>query len=389
MRPFNALFVLVGTLLTACGYGASFLFSMHFRTLGGNDLDTGEALAGAMVGTFIGVPLVGWFARRVGAARMTALSALCVGLGVAGFAFIERLSPFNLVPGFLMGFGWGAFYLAAPMSLAERTSDADRGRWFLRLGTFQMSGMSGGPALAALTIRYWHWTVGGVLYAIGGLCVIAALMLEIFGRVTPRTHAAPVRERWLRDSSAIFRTRAAYPIVMIALGACVFSGLMTFQMSMMQGTRAQAGTFFSVYTVTVVVTRWLLGQFVIKVRREVATKVLLVLMVLGIAAMYAMPYGAMFHSAAAVLLGIGYGLVYPVIEAQAVNDSDAMHRHAALTWFVTSYFIGVFGFPALGGWVLVHMGKDMLLALIGLCGLTALMLAIVRDRHGVDALSKA
>ena len=169
----------------------------------------------------------------------------------------------------------------------------------------------------------------------------------------------------------------------------MFSGLMTFQMSMMQGTRAQAGTFFSVYTVTVVVTRWLLGQFVIKVRREVATKVLLVLMVLGIAAMYAMPYGAMFHSAAAVLLGIGYGLVYPVIEAQAVNDSDAMHRHAALTWFVTSYFIGVFGFPALGGWVLVHMGKDMLLALIGLCGLTALMLAIVRDRHGVDALSKA
>ena len=55
MRPFNALFVRVGTLLTACGYGASFLFSMHFRTLGGNDLDTGEALAGAMVGTFVGV----------------------------------------------------------------------------------------------------------------------------------------------------------------------------------------------------------------------------------------------------------------------------------------------------------------------------------------------
>ena len=176
---------------------------------------------------------------------------------------------------------------------------------------------------------------------------------------------------------------------MIALGACVFSGLMTFQMSMVQGTRAQASTFFSVYTVTVVATRWLLGQFVIKVRREVATKVLLVLMLLGIAAMFAVPYHVLFHSAGAVLLGTGYGLVYPIIEAQAVNDSDAMHRHAALTWFVTSYFIGVFGFPALGGWLLVHMGKGMLLALIGLCGLTALMLAVVRDRPGVDVPSKA
>ncbi len=389
MRPFSALFVLVGTLLTACGYGASFLFSMHFRTLGGNDLDTGEALAGAMVGTFIGVPLVGWFAQRVGAARMTALSALCVGMGVAGFAFIERVSPFNVVPGFLMGFGWGAFYLAAPMSLAERTSDADRGRWFLRFGTFQMTGMSGGPALAAFTIRYWHCTVGSVLYTIGGLCVIAALMLEIFGWVTPRTHASPVQERWLRDIRAIFRTRAVYPIVMIALGACVFSGLMTFQMSMVQGTRAQASTFFSVYTVTVVATRWLLGQFVIKVRREVATKVLLVLMVLGIAAMFAVPYHVLFHSAGAVLLGTGYGLVYPIIQTQAVNDSDAMYRHATLTWFVTSYFIGVFGFPVLGGWVLVHMGKGTLLTLIALCGLTALLLAIVRDRRGIDAPSNA
>jgi MFS family permease len=389
MRHSSALFVLVGALLTACGYGATFLFSMHFRTLGGNDLDTGEALAGAMVGTFIGVPLVGWFAQRVGAARMAAFSAICVGLGVTGFAFIERVGPFNVVPGFLMGLGWGAFYLAAPMSLAERTSDVERGRWFLRLGTFQMTGMSGGPALAAFTMHYWHWAVNSVLYLIGGLCVIAALMLEVFGRITPRTHASPVQRQWLHDVGAIFRTRAVYAILMIALGACVFSGLMTFQMSMVQGTRAQASTFFSVYTITVVVTRWLLGQFVVKARREVATKVLLVIMVLGVAAVFAIPYHVMFQPAGAILLGAGYGLVYPVIETQAVNDSAGTYRHATLTWFVASYFIGVFGFPALGSWVLVHMGKGTLLMLIGLCGLMALLLAVVRDRRGVDALSNA
>ena len=108
---------------------------MHFRLLGGNDLDTGEALAGAMLGTFSGISLVGWFAQRVGAARMTALSALFIAVSLAGFGFIEQASPLNVLPGFLMGFGWGAFYLAAPMSLAERTTDVDRGRWFLRLGT--------------------------------------------------------------------------------------------------------------------------------------------------------------------------------------------------------------------------------------------------------------
>ncbi|SPB14645.1 MFS transporter [Caballeronia novacaledonica] len=389
MRPFSAVLVLIGTLLTACGYGATFLLSMHFRLIGGSDLDTGEALAGAMLGTFSGVSLVGWFAQRIGAARMTALSGLFIAVGLAGFGFIERVSALNLLPGFLMGFGWGAFYLAAPMSLAERTTDAERGRWFLRLGTFQMTGMTGGPGLAALAIRYWHWPVSSVLYLIGGLCIIGALMLESFGRIAPRTHATPIGTQKLRDMHAIFRTRAIYPIVMIALGACVFSGLMTFQMSIMQGTGAHASTFFSVYAVTVAATRWLLGQFVIRARRDLATKVLLTLMVLGVLATFAAPYHVMFHSASAVLLGTGFGLVYPVIETQVVADSGATHRHAALTWFVASYFLGVFGFPALGGWVLVHMGAGVLMALITLCGLMALMLAIVRDRRGVDALSNA
>jgi predicted MFS family arabinose efflux permease len=174
---------------------------------------------------------------------------------------------------------------------------------------------------------------------------------------------------------------------MVALGACVFSGLMTFQMSLVQGTHAQATTFFSLYAITVVTVRWAFSRLVINLRRETATKVLLVMMVLGIAAMFAVPYHVSAHPAAAVLLGTGYGLAYPVIQTQAVNDSAAMHRRAALIWFVAAYFVGVFGFPSVGGWVLVHAGKDALLTLIALCGLAALTLAFLSDRGRVEALS--
>jgi MFS family permease len=360
---------------------------MHFKSIGGNDSDTGLALAGAMVGTFIGVPLVGWFAHRIGAARMSALAALCVGTGVAGFALIERVNLLNVIPAFLVGFGWGAFYLAAPMALAERTNDADRGLWFLRFGTFQMAGMGGCPALAGFAIHSLHWSLSSVLYTVGSLCAIASLMLETFGRLSPHSPMQPVQERWLRHIGAIALTRAVYPIVTIALGACVFSGLMTFQMSLVQGTYAQASTFFSLYAVTVVTTRWLFSRLVVNVRRETAAKLLLVMMVFGIAAMFAVPYHLLFHSAAAVLLGTGYGLAYPIIETQAVNDSDAVHRRAALTCFVAAYFIGAFGFPSVGGWVLVHIGKGAFLTLIAVCGLAALMLAIVGDRRRIEALS--
>lgn len=85
VRPFSALVMLVGVLLASAGYGATFLFSMHVRAIGGNDINTGVALAGAALGTFVGVSLTGWVAQHVGAARMAALAALCVGAGVVTY----------------------------------------------------------------------------------------------------------------------------------------------------------------------------------------------------------------------------------------------------------------------------------------------------------------
>lgn len=121
-----------------------------------------------------------------------------------------------------------------------------------------------------------------------------------------------MQEGRLREIGAISRTRAAYPIIIISLCACLF-GPVTFQLSFVQGTHARAGTFFSLHASTVVAGRWLLTRVVTRVHREVETELLPGITVLGIAAIFAVPYYAWFHSASAVLLGTGYGLVYPTI----------------------------------------------------------------------------
>ncbi|WP_325095195.1 MFS transporter [Burkholderia contaminans] len=385
MSPRVASFVLLGALLTACGYGATFLLSMHFHLAGGSDIDTGASLAEAMIGALIGLPLVAWCSHRIGAARATALAALIVGAGVVGFALIGRTGSLRVVPGLLVGIGWGGFCLAAPIMLAERTAEIERERWLMRFGSFQMAGVGGGPAVAALAIRNWHWTTGAVFFTVGGLCVTAAAMLECFGHLSPASHAVarPVRDSWVREMGAIARTHAIYPIAIIALGSSVFSGLMTFQMSIAQGSGVTAGAFFGLYSATVVVIRWLLGAVVIRIRACATTQILLGFMFLSVAVTFAVPHSALLHSASAVLLGTGYGLVYPIVQAQAVNSADARHRHTVLTWFVASYFVGVFGFPALGSLVLVSMGKTMLLILIAACGLAALLLSIVEHRKRV------
>jgi len=380
MRPFSAFFVLIGTLLAASGYGATFFLSMHFRSMGGNDLDTGLALAEATVGTLVGVPLVGWFAQRIGAARTTALAALCIGLGVAGFALIDRMSGLSVFPGFLVGFGWGAFCLAAPMALAERTSDTDRGFWFMRFGTIQMAGIGGCPAAAAFAIRSWHWPLTSVLYLVGGLCALAALMLEVFGRISPHSSASPVQERWLRQIGAISRTRAAYPIVMISLR------LRFLRLDDVPDVFRARHACTGGYLFQPVCSDRRGRPLAADARRDPATS-------------RSRDEAAARHHGARHRSDVRGAVLHrvPCRERRVARDrlrsrlsdhsgagGQRLRRDAPagrVDVVRRRVLVGTFGFPAIGGWVLVHLGKIALIALIAICGLAALMLAIMRDKH--------
>lgn len=90
MRSTSLPFILLGTMFTAGGYGGTLLISAWFRAQGGSDIDTGKALSLALVGTLLGVPLVGWCAGKIDAARLAAVAALrpviMVGLGGAVFS---------------------------------------------------------------------------------------------------------------------------------------------------------------------------------------------------------------------------------------------------------------------------------------------------------------
>ncbi|MNV09566.1 hypothetical protein D3C71_1000640 [compost metagenome] len=64
---------------------------------------------------------------------------------------------------------------------------------------------------------------------------------------------------------------------------------------------------------------------------------------------------------AAVMLGIGYGLTYSVINGLAANEAPNGTTAQSLLLFSLSYFIGVFGFPLLAGKIIVEQGMPTLL----------------------------
>ncbi|MDT3379470.1 MFS transporter [Labrys neptuniae] len=378
MRPSSAPFLFAGTMLAAAGYGATFLLASYYRAHGGGDIETGLTLGAAMVGTFTGVPLVGWLSGRFDAARMCVAACCAVAAGFLLLAASAAQSGFTpgLASGFLIGLGWGMFYIAAPMALSERITDADRAFWFMRFAAFQMAGIGGGPVLLNLSIHQAGLSIEAAFLLVGLACLAASALLWIFGTLAPGEPRIVALRPWLRDIAVIGRGASIRPIIMVALGACVFSGLMTFQSTLVRDTAANEATFFAVYAVTVVAARLLLARTLAGLPQVALATGLLAAMVLGVLAMLGVTLHPAFQILAAILTGIGYGLVYPVIQTWAVNDTPRELRHAALTWFVLSYFIGVFGFPVIGGWMLVNFGKStFLVVLLGLA-LAELLIAV-------------
>lgn len=380
MRTWHSGLLFLGTLLTALGYGATFLFTEHFRTIGGSEVTTGLALAGAMVGTFLGVPLVGWLAERMGAARMAAFGSLLLAAGYQVLAGLAAVSLWTVIAGWLIGLGWGIFYLAAPLSLSARVTDADRAFWFTRFGAFQMAGIGLSPIAATALIQQLHFSTSGALSAVACACLMASILLASFESASKiaRTASSLVNQNWLLALPSLWVTRVRYPILMVGLGACVFTGLMTFQTSLVRGTNLQASTYFAVYAMTVVFARLTLAPYLTRVQADRLAVGLLVLMTLGVLVANFMVHGVAVQIGSAILLGLGYGMVYSVIQTQVINDAPPELRQAALTWFVMAYFVGIFGFPMLGGWVIVHMGTTWWLALVLLMALAELLLALVR-----------
>lgn len=387
MPKSSAQFLFLGTMLAAAGYGATFLLSAYFRANGGSDLDTGTTLGAAMIGTFVGVPLVGWFSGRFDAARMSAIAACAVGCGFLLLAASAGGTlAMSLTSGFLIGLGWGMFYVGAPMSLSERVTDRDRGFWFTRFGAFQMAGIGGGPLVLNLAVDQAGLSIAATFQLVGIACLVAGLSLWMFSTMAPGARRSSSLRSWVRPISVIARSPSVRPILMVGFGACAFSGLLTFQSSLVAGTSAKASTFFAVYAITVVAARLLFARILASLPQKRLAEGLLVSMTLGVVAMFGVGIHPAFQILSAVLTGIGYGLVYTVIQTWAVNDTDAKYRHAALTWFVLSYFIGIFGFPVIGGWLLVNLGRNAFLGALLAAALSELAILYSGSEKASDGV---
>ncbi|MGC5700425.1 MFS transporter [Pseudomonas sp. NFXW11] len=360
--PLFGLFCL-GSYLLSLSYGSTFLLSLLIGSRGGNEHDAGSVISAAMLSTFVAVLASGHLADWLGAARAVALFGCLLALASLGFALTPGFGPGLMLFGLTLGLGWGVFYTLGPIIVAMLVEPAQRARYFALLSGSMMTGIGSGPLLGRLASA-----LGYPLTSAFFIAALASLLgVAIFWRLSIRLRqgsnhlgASAARITW-SGTRQVLGSKALLPILMVGLGGCVFGGLSSFQTSYGPSRGVDYSLFFLGFMSAAIASRMLLAGMVVKRDPYRASCLLSGLMLVSILLFLFVVDSSASYLLAAVLLGVGYGLTYSVINGLAANEAPPGSTSQSLLLFSLSYFVGVFGFPWLAGRLIVASGIQALL----------------------------
>ncbi|MBE1284397.1 MAG: MFS transporter [Rhodobacteraceae bacterium] len=380
-------FLLLATFLQAGAYGLTFLLPRLFAGFGADEKTVGAMLLIATLATLIAVYLSGHLSDRLGRVQTLSGACLSIAAALALFAMADGVGVALVAASLCLGAGWGLTYALIPVVVTTIVEPEDRVRFFALHSVVVMAGFGLSPVMASV-MEDAGYQIRDAFLLTAGLCIIAALIfLALIPRLSSFGAGSSTKSQLsLQAIGQILRSPARLPVVMVCIGASVFAGMSNFQTVMADERGLDYAGYFLTYTLTVVLFRLVLARFkggrvpylTIAALQYVMCGSLLLFLVSGDSpALYLL---------VAVLFGIGYGVSYPILAAMGANDAAPELLPQTLQFFALTYFIGIFGFPLIAGWVIVELGSS---ALLTLCAILAGVEATLALKRGMMQRSNA
>ena len=353
--------------LQSGAYGLTFILPQLFDSFGANEKTVGTMLLLTAVATLITVYYSGHLSDIFGRVRVLGAACLSIALALFLYGSANGVDLRLMIASILLGCGWGLTYSLAPVVMTRLVCSEKRVRYFALLSVFIMAGFGLSPVLSSF-VQKIGFTVNDAFYMTAALCIISAVIFFVL--VAP-VHAHSLNagtettsRLTLRTALQILHSRALLPIIMVCLGASVFAGMNNFQTVFAKNRGLNYADYFLAYTITVMGFRVLLARSKGGKSPYLSIAFLQYVMCGSILLFLYMGNSAVLYIAVAILFGIGYGVSYPILAAMASNDADTALIPQTLQLFALAYFIGIFGFPLIAGWLIVEFGTGALLWLI-------------------------
>ncbi|MEH6443936.1 MAG: MFS transporter [Oceanospirillaceae bacterium] len=356
-----SLFCLGGYFL-AIAYGVTFLIPMLVEQSGGDAAVAGLVISSATISTVLFVVLCGHLTDYLGANLAVVLSSVLLAIASFGFAFSGGSITLMMLFGFILGIGWGVFYTLGPIILSSIIEPSKRVQYFALLSGCMMTGIGTGPLLGRMT-SVLGASLEQAFIGAGVASLLGAALFMYIRHVLERSFNFEASSSRISATSVleVVKSPARYALLMVGLGACIFSGLSSFQSSYAQSLGHDYSLFFIGFVVAVISCRLFVSGFIVKRDPLISLLILTALVSISLLMFLFLAENVYWYVLASVVLGIGYGLTYSVINGLAANQAPTRFISQSLLLFSLSYFVGVFGFPLIAGQLIVSAGMQAML----------------------------
>lgn len=382
-RTLTFILFFVATFLQAGAYGLTFMLPRLFDSFAAGEKTVGAMLLVTAVTTVVTVYFSGHLSDIFG--RLCTLGIACLAISASLYLYgaADAVGMSLVLASVFLGFGWGLTYSLGPIVLTRLVGPSERVQFFALLSIFVMAGFGLSPVLASV-LETGGFLVRDAFYLTSGFCVVSAALFFVLIRPV-KAHALnagpEVSSRiTLTSTTNVLKSRALIPVVMVCLGASVFAGMNNFQTVFADDRGLNYASFFLVYTVTVIAFRLVLVKFKGGKNPYLMIAILQYLMCASVVLFIFSAGSFVLYVLVAILFGLGYGASYPILVAMAANDADEQLGPQTLQLFALTYFIGIFGFPLIAGWLIVEMGTTPLLVLVAVLAAVEATMALRRAR---------
>ncbi|OAN75266.1 MFS transporter [Sulfitobacter sp. EhC04] len=380
-------------LFQAGAYGLTFMLPRLFDSFGANEKVVGTMLLLTTAATVITVYFSGHLSDLLGRLRTLGMACIAISASLFLYGTVPGVGAGLVAASLLLGFGWGLTYSLGPIVMSRLVRADERVRYFTLLSVFVMAGFGFAPVIVS-AMEDAGFAIRDAFLLNGTLCLVSAALFFALDRpikaqaVNARPEA-PSRIT-LAAVAGVLRSPARLPVFMVFLGASIFAGLNNFQTVFADARGVDYAWFFLSYTLTSVIFRLVMARFTGGPNPYMTIALLQCLMCAGLALFVVSGDSLPLYILVAVLFGLGYGVSYPVLVAMAADDADDDLGAQTLQLFALTYFIGIFGFPLIAGWMIVEVGTMPLLILITLLAVVEAGLALRRGlarRRAASALA--
>ncbi|MCX9012124.1 MAG: MFS transporter [Candidatus Methanoperedens sp.] len=346
---------------------------IYVLQLGGSESEVGLIIGVFTISAVLLRPLMGREVDRRGRKNILVAGTLVFLMSMLLYNYTTSVFSLLLLRVF-HGIGWGAATTAASTLIADIAPPGRRGEAMGVFGISSNVAMAIGPTLSFLLLYASGIPDFPRLFTIGAAIALVSLLL-----VLPISEAVVARPK-----TSLFSREALLPSVLMFTVSLTYGSIVSFLSLFVQKEGAgNPGIFFSVLAVTLILVRALAGKLSdIRGRKSVIIPGMLII-TLGLWVL-AMAGSLRIFLAAALLYGLGFGLVHPAMMAFLVDRVGEKGRGAAMGTFTAAFDLGIGTGSIILGVVLQFFGFSIMYLLAGLIVLIgAVWFIFADDKKGI------